>query len=243
MCVTAAKREIYLAKPTDKTNFLMTDIIPIVNKAFPDSFGSKKLAKQAICERGWNPLNYNVLNHEKLEEKEQDEDAKQLTIDLAGLNVSTGIASDKMDEFVKAEMRDEGRRQKIQEKHEGRVEQQSIAEKLRMAVRVTSGQIAGMGHYHLDGNVHDEVKRRATNNEEERIRTEQNRRARDEARVDRYNAAKEKIERVGIDELKSDDLKALVQGLKKDGDSPMKTNIPGLKVQYEGRKAKRDSGN
>jgi hypothetical protein len=35
--------------------------VPLINIAFLKSFGTKKNALKAISERGWNPLNYNIL--------------------------------------------------------------------------------------------------------------------------------------------------------------------------------------
>jgi hypothetical protein len=42
----------------DVLRFEPTDIVPLVNIAFPKSFGTKKNAQKAISERGQNPLNY-----------------------------------------------------------------------------------------------------------------------------------------------------------------------------------------
>ncbi len=39
----------------------MMDIIPLVNRAFPLSFGNQKSAIKAVARRGWNPLNFNLL--------------------------------------------------------------------------------------------------------------------------------------------------------------------------------------
>jgi hypothetical protein len=41
----------------------MTDIIPIVNGAFPTSFGGVDKSKKAIADCGWRPLNYALLQH------------------------------------------------------------------------------------------------------------------------------------------------------------------------------------
>ncbi len=41
--------------------FEPTDIVPLVNMAFPNSFGRQKNAQKAIASRGWNPLNYNII--------------------------------------------------------------------------------------------------------------------------------------------------------------------------------------
>ena len=38
-----------------------TDIIPLVNMSYDTSFGNKETNKKALAERGWNPLNRNLL--------------------------------------------------------------------------------------------------------------------------------------------------------------------------------------
>ena len=43
-----------------------TDIIPLINKAWNDSFARILKNKNAIAERGWYPLNRNILLNEEL---------------------------------------------------------------------------------------------------------------------------------------------------------------------------------
>jgi hypothetical protein len=54
-----AKRE-YIKK-RGVPRFEPTGIVPLVNKAFPLSFGNQKSAIKAIAHRGWNPSNFNLL--------------------------------------------------------------------------------------------------------------------------------------------------------------------------------------
>ena len=54
-----------------------TDIIPMVNKAWPVSFGCEITNKKAICDRGWYPYNRNLLNNEDLRMKMTKEDKKR----------------------------------------------------------------------------------------------------------------------------------------------------------------------
>jgi len=64
MRVTRTEKEIYNAKPDSlKGKWKMTDIIPIVNGAFPTSFGWVDKSKKAIADHGWGPLNYALLQH------------------------------------------------------------------------------------------------------------------------------------------------------------------------------------
>jgi hypothetical protein len=59
--LTRYKRE-FLASQTGKSCwFLQTNIIPLVRKSWKQSFAKSKGAKNAIKERGWNPLNFGPL--------------------------------------------------------------------------------------------------------------------------------------------------------------------------------------
>jgi hypothetical protein len=62
-----AKRE-YL-KHRSKPTFEPTDLVPLLNKAWEKSFYSKDNVLAAISHRGWNPLNYNLLNFLKTADK------------------------------------------------------------------------------------------------------------------------------------------------------------------------------
>ena len=53
-----------------------TDIMPMINKAWPVSFGCEITNKKAICDRGWYPYNRNLLNNEDLSMKMTKEDKK-----------------------------------------------------------------------------------------------------------------------------------------------------------------------
>jgi hypothetical protein len=48
-----------------------TDIVGIVHRAFNVSFGSIVNSKKAIRNRGWNPLDYNLLDDKELRSKKQ----------------------------------------------------------------------------------------------------------------------------------------------------------------------------
>jgi hypothetical protein len=66
--VIRKKRELHLLMQAEKT-----DIVGIVHRAFYVSFGSIVNSKKAIKSRGWNPLNYNLLDDKELNNgQEQD---------------------------------------------------------------------------------------------------------------------------------------------------------------------------
>jgi len=41
------------------------DIVGVMHRAFHKSFGNVQTNKQAIADRGWNPLTYALLDHEE----------------------------------------------------------------------------------------------------------------------------------------------------------------------------------
>jgi hypothetical protein len=61
--VTKAKIEFFNVKPPSCKSWSTTGVIPIINYAFPDSFGQVDKAKKAIADRVWGPLNYKLLQH------------------------------------------------------------------------------------------------------------------------------------------------------------------------------------
>ena len=68
MSMTKSKIELLELKEKKSMNgnHQSTDIIPLINKAWNDSFAQVKKKKQAIAERGWYPLNRNILLNDEL---------------------------------------------------------------------------------------------------------------------------------------------------------------------------------
>ena len=69
MALSKAKSEILkqrLDMMMDIPSILPTDIIPIINYAWERSFGQVESSKRAISDRGWCPLNYNLLTNKQI---------------------------------------------------------------------------------------------------------------------------------------------------------------------------------
>jgi hypothetical protein len=64
--LTSEKINYMKKKVGDKKGFVSTDVVPIVNKAWPLTLGNKDFAKKAITERGWGPLTYVLLDDPRL---------------------------------------------------------------------------------------------------------------------------------------------------------------------------------
>jgi hypothetical protein len=85
--------------------------------AFGKSFGNQKNALKAIADRGWNPLNYNILATYKHFEK----DAIDLTLDtsttnkmtIPTVNIGQGAGSFYLDWLIEEENKSEARKRKL----------------------------------------------------------------------------------------------------------------------------------
>jgi hypothetical protein len=64
-----------------------------VNIAFPQSFGRKENARKAILKRGWNPLNYVLLDHPKLIRSDSDSPTAEESTQT-GNSASTNVVSE-----------------------------------------------------------------------------------------------------------------------------------------------------
>ena len=59
-----------------------TDLMPLINKAWNASFARRNKNLQAIADRGWNPLNYNILTMPEIRAT-MTKDEKKLELDNA----------------------------------------------------------------------------------------------------------------------------------------------------------------
>lgn len=156
------------------------------------------------------------------------------------VNLQSGSAASLTDKLPSEQLLQEGRRESINKRHQDAVEQCEAAESLKKYARLTSGKLASQGQYHIDETTRDEVKKDVDAQARKAQEAEAKRNDRLKVLQERAEVAKGKLER--NENLASEDLKALIQTLKEDGDSPMKTKIADLKAQLdrrlEGRKEK-----
>ena len=61
-----AKQNYLREKPATRKNFVSSDIIPILNRCWDGTLNNQRFALKSIRERGWNPLNYVLLDDPRL---------------------------------------------------------------------------------------------------------------------------------------------------------------------------------
>ena len=137
-----------------------TDVIQIVWTAWNDSFSRAVKNKQAAAERGWNLLNYILLDHPDLQKSTNTKGVQQayehlaqtgnLPIDLCELNTETGIASTLMDKLIEHKRQEWGRDEahlEIQNQHS-----ETAKRKLETAKCLTAGVYVA-AHLHELGEI------------------------------------------------------------------------------------------
>ena len=165
IAITKAKEELFKLKPYDNKNFSSTNIIPLINMAWPKSFGRKDPCRRAIAQRGWNPLNYSlllkpeILKTKPINTGEQQHQSSTETVSnqqvsvsiLTQINTTEGTASDIVDLLVIQEIKNRGRTDAIRKRRqEAGVRNDKIKMLATGGGRLTSGMLGVHEHYSLD---------------------------------------------------------------------------------------------
>ncbi len=135
-----------------------TDIIPLLNIAFPIAFGRVDRNLSAVAERGWNPLNRILLEHPSLQNANQHMrsiSTSESTIpsnttnsfpDL-NFNGTDGIASSVLNRIITARLKNKGVQQAYKKwKQEGI----DIRKNIKESKKLSSGVLTKNGVFALD---------------------------------------------------------------------------------------------
>ncbi len=210
------------------------DVVGLVHRAWEHSFARTESSRRAIAERGWNPLTFNLLDHEELH-RDKDENAinnaYQLAaiygkenVDPSSLNFDSGVAKTLMDQIIEQKVReralDQARNEQREDHHAQRLET------FNRCLRMTAGVAFNTETVDLtDGRVHERVLEQTRNREQNELEAIQ-------WRKQLFENSRRKVE--AIREKSSDpakwnatELHTMVAWFKRPGDS----NIPKRKEQ------------
>ena len=202
------KQKVYDMKPEAKKAWRDSDVLPIVKHAFQDSFAKESSVKHAVASRGWNPLNYALLNHPDIkasmpkdwQTQNNDDDVASVVVTettaaastIGAVNIQTGTSASLLDEIIRHEQTNEQRMKNIKEKAMNELEQSRISEDVRLKGRITSSKLAAQGHFQLDKSVRDAVKRRADEVQAEEQEKQRKRVEKEQKQRQKYEEAKNK---------------------------------------------------
>jgi hypothetical protein len=252
--VTKAKKAYFNVKPVSCQTWSTTDIIPIINHAFPDSFGQVDKAKKAICDRGWGPLNYKLLQHPEVlktklasppvlnQENEPFIRMPRLP-PLSGadtgtsltINVTKGAAGEATAAIVRSELLREGSINARKKRHDREDNLASVAQRLAKITKVSSGTIASQGIYHLGADIHTKVMQHHAEKEATEAEAVKKRAEREDVRRGKAQSTWDKRRNGTRNKTTLTDLRILVQDLKEGSDSPLKKDRTGLECQCKAR--------
>ena len=264
IAITKAKQALFASKPMSNKNFGPTDIIPLVNAAWPMSFARTEQAKKAIVARGWNPLNYNLLLHPNIiatkahfiDDQQQSSctststitgtstctstsstlNSTSTSINLSTLNTRKGVAGEVMDQFVLEEMKNVGRLEVMKKRKEKSDEMMKKARELALSARVSSTSVAVTTHYQLDENVRNAVYVHHQKKEELERKKIERKEHQKQAFQTLYNKAKAKYTTIKDNsKLTAGELTVLLRYHRRDNDSPPRRGVKNLRCQWEER--------
>jgi 4-alpha-glucanotransferase len=192
------------------------------------SFGNQGSAIRAISQRGWNPLNFNLLT--VLPDTKNVVDLTTTLKPSCPLNVSNGLSNNYLDLLIEEEIKNEGRKKKFEQLKK---EQQTRAQKLenlKKLTKVSSSQLAAINHYVLDENVLDVVNARHATQEAAQLAADQRKRLIEQKKNESLKQALRKFT-VCPNGLTVPEMKALVTAASKSSDSPVKKKKQQLEEQ------------
>ena len=214
--------------------FKPTDIVPLVNAAWKDSFDNVQKAKTSLADRGWNPLNRATLTYPEIlstRTTQQRMSAAATSMNL-NLNLDEGDAADIIDTTLNKQDA-EKRLQRNLEKKRRADESNTVVKK---AKQLTSGMLAAAGVHHLGKDQLEQMEN-----------WEADRKQKVSAKIEKDQAEEnelwEKVENTRgklESSWKKPDYDTMVMFKKIAGDSPKEKKIGGLKRQWEARKNRPD---
>ena len=245
IAITKAKQELYKLKPHDNKNFSSTDIIPLINMAWPKSFGRIEPCSRAISEREWNPLNYALLiKPELLKTKPINKDTgvkpqqenvgnQQVASDIMkGIYTTNGAAGDIVDQLVIQELKNRGRTDAIRKRRQQEsVRNDKIKNLAAGGGKLTSGMLGANEHYSLDIDVRNAMAKYYEKKEQDEKEKNDKKFVQVQRRNEKYMLAKQKYR--NNQTLNRLELTALLSYHRKKGDPPLAKTINDLRQQWE----------
>lgn len=244
--LTKAKKNFFNIKREIGKNFNHTDIIPLVNAAFSQSYGNSIGARKAIIERGWGPLNYILLEHEQLLKTKINEETgepevnlpiNQNIVNLTTVNMTEGNALCNATDLLLIERsKQKGYREKLVKRKREIASKKTALEKLMLIGKLSSGTMAAGGMYHLCENVNEVVTVDFTGKQTEIVQLKQRKDERHNNAVSLYYNAKDKLNTQGEEKLTAPDIRYLLKHHIKKNDSPLRLKAGDLREQWNRRK-------
>lgn len=253
MSSTKAKRLIYKAK--NGRNLQKTDIIPIINMAWKDSFARVNKIKHAIAQRGWNPLNYALMTNKDLVKIFESKEAgvagsacnttatSSTTPGTFSVNTATGPAAEYLNLLIQQGMRDEGKREQIRKQRE---QEEQTRKNMNTLQRITttkknftSGHLMNEGDLHLGPRLLTAALQKKVKKDADEAKKEHEKKQREEKKQE---ALKKALAKHALGEkLVTAELLSLLRYVHCDEDGKLPSKVEELRILWDQRKSRLDS--
>jgi hypothetical protein len=182
---------------------------------------------------------YVLLDHPILTKRNSSDESQSssfTTADISTINTGHGFASEMMNKIVEEKSKEEARIETLRERKRKLDKLSTQVERLKSISRYSSGQLAGIGHFHICQDTRDVVKERLDDGEQKRKVQESKRKQRYDALKHKYFTARQKVQKNNDNLLSANDLKVLLRHHHFKGDSPIHTKVIELKDQWSRRR-------
>lgn len=245
MELTKAKQEYRENVLDKKTDFCITDVIPLLNRSWEKSFARTANAKKAIEERGWGPLNYCLLRYYPFIENVaretfasmlpyEDEDG---LYNIGQINVS-GYCGELLEEIgmylLQSNARVKARQEKLTATEEHSKKFKTLKEIFGSNIPIRSASMFQNNQSVMTTQICDAVKEKAAAKKAKTSSSAENKRKRELNAKNKYTKALAAF-RINPDKLTGENLGAIIQNHAVIGDSPVKKTKAELVEQFERR--------
>mmetsp|Transcript_8799 Transcript_8799/g.12803 ORF Transcript_8799/g.12803 Transcript_8799/m.12803 type:complete len:342 (+) Transcript_8799:694-1719(+) len=213
------------------------DIVGIVHRAWLKSFANIETNKQAVADRGWNPLTRNLLDHPELKNTKNRSAIQEaysqclltgvLPMEKENINLEEGASKTFFDKIVDNELRQRARNKALTDRKE-EIRLRAV-DTYNNATKITAGVVFKGHGCILDQDVTKRVQ------EVHKMRQEKEE-ARAAKRIRLEDDMKKKVEKTrskAEEKWSTEDYKVMVSWYKRPGDSKMPTTKAKLKARYE----------
>ena len=239
----ARLKQLYFSKRSTlgQQSFEMSDIVPLVRRAWEQSFAIQTNAKKAIAERGWGPLNYVCLDHPDVrktvkangEAVSSGSGTTNLVIDVSSFNSESGYAGAITESIIALHLKDDKRKQTLLEKKTKIDTIRDDAEKIKALCKSipSSGVLGGVGYFSFSKSLSAVVQGEKKRKQEEEAMKIQTKKKKSSINVGKYLSARTKVLTNKLP-LTVAEYKALIKYHKKKNEPNIPSKLTDLQITW-----------
>jgi len=190
--------------------------------AWNDSFNRKHQAVNAISSRGWNPMNYALLETFKIKES-------------GSINIESRYGAEILDKLIEQRSRDDGNRRQLEGQVATQQNKRAREEFLKSQTRITSSKLAGNGMFPLDSDVLNRLEEINTLSDNKKKEAAEVRKVRKSGRANKLQTVAQKYVANPDGPFNVNEMKSLLAEAKEPTNSTVKSKKSEFQNQFHRR--------